>query len=111
MSRLRFGLLALLMAFSTSRAHSEPEPKTPAPNALCDRESTAIGRVACRLADAIPREADAALVVAAAALGDPRVALPGAINERLAQLVAAKLGPAATPRKEPLTLVQAQHAA
>jgi hypothetical protein len=44
-------------------------------------------------------------------VGDERVALPGAVSERLAQLVAAKLGAAATPSKTPLTLAQAMQAA
>jgi hypothetical protein len=111
MSRLQFGLFALLMTLSTGRAQAEPEQTKPTPNALCDRESTAIGRSACRLADSLSGQANAALVVAAAAVGDDRIALPAAISERLAQLVAAKLGSGATPSKEPLTLAQAQHAA
>jgi len=55
--------------------------------------------------------ADSALVVAATAVGGDRVALPEAISERLAQLVAARLGAAARPSKQALTLAQAQRAA
>jgi hypothetical protein len=111
MSRLRFAVIALVATLSTSRAQAEPEAAKPTQNASCDRESTAIGRSACRLADSISGQANAALVVVATASGDDRVAVPGAISERLAQLVAAKLGPSAQPSKEQLTLAQAQHAA
>lgn len=111
MSRLRFGALALLATLSTSHAQAEPEPAKPTSNAACDRESTAIGRIACRLAESLSGQADSALVVAAAAVGDDRVALPSAVSERLAQLVAAKLSASALPSKEQLTLDKAQHAA
>ncbi|HEY3253501.1 MAG TPA: hypothetical protein VGJ91_06115, partial [Polyangiaceae bacterium] len=96
---------------TTSRARAEPEQTKQPANPSCDRESTAIGRSACRLAASIAGQADSALVVAAAATGEDRVALPAAISERLAQLVAAKLGPAAQPLKEPLPLAQAERAA
>ncbi|HYQ44141.1 MAG TPA: hypothetical protein VER11_19300 [Polyangiaceae bacterium] len=108
MSRLRFGWFALLATLSTSRAQAEPASLKPSSNAVCDRESTAIGRSACRLADSLAGHADSALVVAAAAVGDDRVALPGAVSERLAQLVATRLGASAQASKEPLTLPQAQ---
>src|SRR6185369_2698804 len=111
MSCLRFGVIALLVTLATSRARAEQEATKPTPNASCDRESTAIGRSACRLADSLSGQADAALVVAATAAGDDRVAVPGAVSERLAALVAAKLGPSARPNKDQLTLAQAQHAA
>ncbi|HET7539224.1 MAG TPA: hypothetical protein VFK05_05110 [Polyangiaceae bacterium] len=108
MQRCTFGLLALLSALVTSHALAEPDQAKPATNAVCDRESTAIGRSACRLAESIAGQADSALVVATGALGDERVALPATVSERLAQLVAAKLGPASRFSKEPLTLAQAQ---
>ncbi|MEI9947445.1 MAG: hypothetical protein WDO74_00280, partial [Pseudomonadota bacterium] len=111
MSRRIFVFFALLATLITSRARAEPEPTKPSSNALCDRESTAISRSACRLADSLSGQADSALVVAAAAAGDARVPLPAAVSARLAQLVAAKLGAAAEPSKEPLTLAQAAHAA
>src|SRR6516225_4657236 len=111
MQRRTLGLLALLTTLVTSHALAEPDSTKPATNAVCDHESTAIGRSACRLAESISGQADSALVVAAAALGDERVALPATVSERLAQLVAAKLGPAARFSKEPLTLAQAQSAA
>src|SRR6478735_1928567 len=111
MSRLRFGLLSLLTTLLTSHVRAAPEATKPTSNAVCDRETTAIGRSACRLADSLAGQADSALVVAAPAVTDERVAVPGAISERLAQLVAAKLGNAAQPSKESLTLPQAQRAA
>ncbi len=111
MSRRIFGSLMLLATLMTGRAQAEPEASKPSPNTACDRESTAIGRSACLLSNSLSGQADSALVVAAAVAGDDRVALPAAVRERLAQLVAAKLGAAAQPSREPLTLVQAQHVA
>ena len=111
MSRRTFGFLALLAALTTSHAQAEPEATKPTPNPACDRESTAIGRIACRLAGSLSGQADSALVVAATATGDERVALPAAVSERLAQLVATRLGAAAQPSRGPLTLAQAERAA
>jgi hypothetical protein len=111
MSRRISGFLALLASLTVSHVHAAPEPTKPSPNADCDRESTAIGRSACRLADSLSGQADSALIVAGAAAGDERIALPAAISGRFAQLVAARLGAAAQPSKEPLTLAQAEHAA
>jgi len=111
MSRRRFAFLTLVTTLVTGNAWAEPVPVKPVPITNCDLESTAIGRSACRLAASLSGQADSALVVAAAAVGDDRVALPAAISERLAQLVAAKIGAAAKPSKEPLTLTQAQRAA
>src|SRR6478609_5699854 len=101
MSRRTFGFLALLASLLTSHAQAEPEQTKPSPNPACDRESTAIGRIACRLAGSLSGQADSALVVAAAATGDERVALPAAVSERLAQLVATQLGAAASPVADP----------
>ncbi|HEY0462878.1 MAG TPA: hypothetical protein VGC79_01660 [Polyangiaceae bacterium] len=111
MSRRSFGFLVLFTTLMTGRVRAEQEPLKSAPNVSCDLESTAIGRSACRLAGSLSGQADSALVVAASAAGDERVALPAAVSQRLAQLVAAKLGAAAQASKEPLTLAQAQHAA
>lgn len=111
MSRRCVAVIVLATTLSASGARAEPELTKSTANPLCDRESTAIGRSACRLADSLSGQADGALVVAATAASDERVAVPSAVNERLAQLVAAKLGPAAQPSKEALTLAQAQHAA
>jgi hypothetical protein len=111
MSRTTFAFFALLATLVTSAAQAEPALAKSSPNADCDRESTAIGRSACLLAGSLSGQADSALIVAAATLGDERVALPGAVSERLAQLLAAKLGASATPSKTPLTLAQAVHAA
>jgi len=111
MYRRTHALLALLTTLVTSHVQAEPESTKPSPNSVCDRETTAIGRSACRLAESISGQADSALVVAATAVGDERVALPATVSERFVQLVASKLGPAARTNKEPLTLAQAQHAA
>lgn len=101
----------MLATLITSRARAEPERTKTSASATCDRESTAIGRSACRIVESLSGQADSALIVAAAAAGDDRVALPSAISERLVQLVATKLGRAAQPSKEALTLAQAQRAA
>ena len=111
MSRRSFGFLMLFATLAASRAQAEPEPVKSAANASCDLESTAIGRSACRLAAALSGQADSALVVAAATAGDERVALPAAVSQRLAQLVAAKLGSTAQSSKEPLALAAAQQTA
>lgn len=111
MYRRIFAFLMLLPCALTSPAQAEPEPAKAASSTSCDRESTAIGRSACRLSESLAGQADSALVVAAAALGDERVALPAAVSERLAQLVAAKLGASAKVSHEQLTLAQALHEA
>jgi len=110
MSRLRFGMIALLATLCTKLAEAETETSKAASSA-CDRESTAIGRSACRLAESLSGQTDSALVVAATASGDDRVAVPSAISERLAQLVATRLGGTAQSKKEQLTLAQAQSTA
>jgi hypothetical protein len=111
MSRRISLFYALLATLTTSRVQGEPELTKPTASAACDRESTAIGRSACSLASALSGQADSALIVAAAAPGDGRVALPAAVSERLAQLLAAKLGSAAAPSKASLTLPAAMLAA
>jgi hypothetical protein len=111
MTRRIFAILTLLATSLTSSAQAQPEPVKSTPNATCERESTAIGRSACRLSEALTGQADSALIVAAVAGGDERIALPAAISERLAQLVAAKLGAAAQPSHEQLSLAQALRAA
>ncbi len=115
MSRRVFGALGLLFLLSASGARAEPAhgaAATPAPTAAgCERESTALGRSACLLGASLAGQADAALVVAAPALGDERVAVPARVTERLAALLAAKLGAAARPSALPLALADAQRAA
>jgi len=111
MPRRIFGLLVLLATLASSRLQAAPETVKSSANAACDRESTAIGRCACSLAGSLSGQADSALIVAAAAPGDERVSLPASVSERLAQLVAAKLGASAQPAKQPLTLAQAEQAA
>jgi len=107
MSRRVFGLLALFATLGTSRVRAEPTATKPAVTAGCDRESTAIGRSACLIANSLSGQADSALVVAADATGGERATLPGTVSERLAQLLAARLGAAAQARTQPLTLSQA----
>ncbi|MEO6603039.1 MAG: hypothetical protein ABIQ16_24350 [Polyangiaceae bacterium] len=115
MSRRVFAALGLLFALSPSGARAQParsEPGNPTPPAaICDRESTAIGRSACLVSTSLAGVADSALVVAAPAVGDERVSVPRRVTERLAQLVAARLGVAARPTAEPLALAEAQRRA
>lgn len=105
----------MLFALSPSGAGAEPARAAAAPSATpavsCERETTAIGRSACLLSDALRGQADAALVVAAPAAGDERVSVPTRVTERLAELVAARLGPAARPSPQVLSLADAQHSA
>lgn len=60
---------------------------------------------------ALSSVADSALVVVAPAVGDERASLPPRVSERLAQLVAARLGPAARSNAQPLSLDEAQRSA
>jgi len=111
MPRRIFGSLALFATLAAGRVQAAPEAVNPSATTACDRESTAIGRSACVLAGSLAGQADSALIVAAAATGDERVSLPASVSERLAQLVAAKLGASAQPVKQPLLLAQAEQAA
>lgn len=108
MSRRVFGALSALGVLLANPARSEPKA---AGNEACDRESTAIGRSACLIGSALTEQAAAALVVATPASGADRAALPAAVTERLAQLVAAKLGVAARASLKPLTLAEAERSA
>ncbi len=104
------GLLLLLMP-SRARATAASGSATPPDVSACDRETTSIGRSACQLGLAFAGSANSALVVAAAASGDQRVALPPQVAQRLAALLAVKLGPAAQPSAQALTLADAERAA
>ena len=107
--------LGLLCLLSASGAGAEPARTRSSASAAatdnCERETTAIGRSACLLGSALRGQADSALVVAAPAAGDERVSVPTRITERLAQLVAARLGPAARPSPQTFALVDAQRSA
>jgi hypothetical protein len=101
------GVLALLAPRPT-QADAAPAPN-PAATA-CDRESTALGRAACAVAGALASVGTSALVVAAPAPGDQH-ALPPQLTQRLAELVAARLGPNAHSSAQILSLADAQRAA
>jgi hypothetical protein len=111
MSRCVARVLCALFALTPSPARSEPSSPQAPGSAACDRESTAIGRTACLLGGALSGQADATLVVAARAVGEPGVAPPASVTQRLAALVASKLGSAARPSGRPLALADALHAA
>ncbi len=111
MSRRSFAALGLLVALVQRHAAADTSPAAAAPSAECERESTALGRSACALRVAFAGRADGALVVAAAAPSDRPVALPSRISERLAELVAARLGSGARAIPQALSLADAQRQA
>ncbi|MEP7051995.1 MAG: hypothetical protein ABJB12_16640 [Pseudomonadota bacterium] len=111
MSRRVFLALSLLVAFTPQATPARAAAVTSPASAGCERESTALGKTACSIAAAFAGDASAALVVSAAAAGDERVGLPPAIAQRLAELVAARLGVAAQPSARTLSLADAQRAA
>jgi hypothetical protein len=111
MSRRVLGALGLLAALVQRRAEADTAaPPTPAAT-HCEQESTALGRSACALSVALTEHAQGALVVAAAAPGDERVALPPHLAERLAELVAARLGSGARALPQALSLADAERQA
>ncbi len=111
MSRRVFVAFGLLIALAPQVTRAQAAaPASPA-NAACDRESTALGKTACSVAAALAGTASGALVVAAPAAGDERVGLPPAIAQRLAQLVAARLGSTAQASAQTLSLADAQRGA
>lgn len=93
----------MLAACAPTAWRAEAAPQANSAATTCDRESTALGKAACALANALPA-ASGALVVASAVGGDDHVALPAASLARLAQLLAARLGPTsrASPRASSL---------
>ena len=111
MSRPIFAASCLLLALAASHARAEPSVTAVVIDPACERESTAIARTACLLGNPLQGQADAALIVAAPAAGDDRVALPARVTERLAQLIAAKLGSAARAHAAPLALAVAERVA
>ena len=92
-------------------AATQPAVANANANANCDRETTAIGRSACLLSSALSGQARGVLIVAVSAAGAEHFTLPAAVTERLAELVAAKLGVAAEPSSRPLTLAEARSSA
>jgi hypothetical protein len=111
MSRRVLAALGLLAGLVQRRAAADVAPPPPPAPTACERESTALGRSACTLATALSGHADGALVIAAPAPGDARVAVPTRITQKLAELVAARLGSSASVTTQTLTLVAAQHQA
>ncbi|MEO8901816.1 MAG: hypothetical protein ABI488_08230 [Polyangiaceae bacterium] len=111
MSRRVFVAFGLLVALAPRPTRAEPAAPASPGNAGCERETTALGKTACAVATALAGTASTALVVVAPAAPDQRVALAPAIAQRLAQLVAARLGVAAHPSPHTLSLAEAQHTA
>jgi hypothetical protein len=112
MSRRVIAAFGLLAALVQRRAEADVSaPTAPPALAECERESTALGRSACTLSVALAGHTDAPLVVAAAAPGDARVAVPTHVMQQLAELVAARLGPRAQVSPQALSLADAQRQA
>lgn len=101
----------MLVALAPRYADGEPATPPAVANGACPQESTALGRSACILSAALAGHTEGALVVAASMPGDERVALPAHIAERLAELVAARLGGATHAGAPALPLGDAQRAA
>jgi hypothetical protein len=110
MSRRVFAAIGVLALLSPRPTRADPAPAANPPAAACDRESTALGRAACAVASALAGPGSTALVVAAPAPGDQH-ALPPQLTQRLAELVAARLGVNARPSAQMLSLGDAQRAA
>jgi hypothetical protein len=111
MSRRAIAALGLLVALAPRGARADPgaaPSPTPRP---CDHESTALGRTACSVASALGATGNSALVVAAPVAGDARVGLPAQLTQRLAELVAVRLGAAARASPQTASLADAQRAA
>src|SRR5258706_4768630 len=111
MSRRVLAALGLLVPLGHGHARADTAAPKVAPTAPCERESTALGRCACTLSLALAEQTPGALVVAAAAPGDARVAVPASVTQKLAELVAARLGPGAQVSPQALPLAQAQRQA
>jgi len=111
MSRRHFAALALFSVLRAAPALADTASAKPNSTAPCEQESTALGRSACTLSLALAEHAQGALVVAAAAPADANGAPPARVTQKLAELVAARLGPNAGTSAEPLSLPDAQHRA
>jgi hypothetical protein len=122
MSRPVIAALGVLAALVQRRAEADaaaliaPAPAASSstgapPSAACAAESTALGRSACALSVAFAGRADGALVVAAATPGDARFAAPASVMQKLAALVAARIGAGAQASPQALSLPDAQHQA
>jgi hypothetical protein len=111
MSRHIFAAVGVLVALLPRPTQADPAPAAKPASAACDRESTALTRAACLVADALAGAGNSALVVAAPASADARAALPPQLTQRLAELAAARLGVNAHASREPLALAEAERAA
>ena len=112
MSRRVIAALGVLAALVQRRAEADSSaPTAPPAPAQCERESTALGRSACTMSLALTGHTEGPLVVAAAAPGDARIAVPTRITQKLAELVAARLGPGAQVSPQALSLADARRQA
>ncbi len=109
MSRRHFAAFALLVMLRAGALHADVAPVKSMPAAPCEAETTALGRSACTLSLALAEHAQGALVVAAPA--EANGAAPARITQKLAELVAARLGPSANASTEALSLADAQRKA
>lgn len=92
-----------------AEVHAAPAAEAARPaGADCEQEPTSLARAACALALSLPGDGQGALIVAARALGDSRVALPPALTRSLTELLARKLGASAQSSAEALSLAEAQ---
>lgn len=111
MSRRHFAAFALLTVLRAAPLRADAAPAKPQAAAACEGETTALGRSACVLGAALTERARGALVVAAAAPADANGAPPARVTQKLAELVAARLGASATASPEALPLAEAQRRA
>ena len=112
MTRRLFGALGALLALNASLARAVAGPAAAAPASPgCVNEATAIGRISCGLAGALASQTAGALVVAASKADDAGARVPATVNERLAQLLAARLGAPARASAKPLALAEAEREA
>jgi hypothetical protein len=111
MSRRVFAVIGVLVVLGPRPTRADPAPAAKPTTAACDREPSALARAACLVSDSLAGAANSALVVAAPASADARAALPPQLTQRLAELVAARLGVNAHANPQPLPVVEAERAA
>jgi hypothetical protein len=111
MTRRVCAAIGLFGALTANHAHADSTASASSQSATCERESTTLGKSACKLASAFANNAGDALVVAAPTAGDEHVRVPPQIAQRLAELVAARLGPAAHAGAQGLSVPDAQRSA
>jgi hypothetical protein len=111
MSRPVLAALSLFAVFAPRHAHADAAAAKAPASAECERENTALGRAACSLSAQLAGHSVGPLVVAAAAAGDARVALPTRLTQKLAELVATRLGSGAQVSTQALSLADARRQA